>query len=299
MVLLNIGNKISFLNKNDCKYFFSDVIEKNANMMNLVELEVRSGINNANVNDYYNKVINSFRNFTDNEIYFLKKAVNKASDLLKDFKQLQQLEWKLAILDGDTDWGYPYTLNDAIILRPINLKNDTSYTLIKTLIHEITHVFQRMNIGNVEGLYNKWNFYRMQNIVGYDNIKYIQGIPSILINKGVLNPDGVDMWGYKMNKNTFFISTIIVKDGNIFPIGMKILLKDNRLHFIKMDAMRNIQWYNNMLDGVEQKYHPNEIMACIVSSIAMKENLYKSNLNYDSTYRNVLYNSLIEWGDIY
>ena len=111
---------------------------------------------------------------------------------------------------------------------------------------------------------DKWGFYNMKNLIGFDHIKYIQGIPKFLIEKRVLNPDGDDMWGYKMNENTFFIPTIIVDNTNsIFPIGMKILLKDDVLQFVKMDAIRNIQWYQNILQGVGQKYHPNEIMACI------------------------------------
>jgi len=305
MVLLNIGNQISFLNKKDCFYFFADVIRQNADKMTSVELEVRTNLKNANSNDYYNKVMNTFRDFTDTEITFLKIGIVQATKLLKGFKQLQQTEWKIAILDGDTDWGYPYTLKDSIILRPINLnksitQNKPSYSLIKTLIHELTHVYQRLHLNNIEGLYNKWGFYNMKNLIGFDNIKYIQGIPKILIEKSVLNPDGDDMWGYKMNENTFFIPTIIVDNtNNIFPIGMKILLKDDVLQFVKMDAIRNIQWYQNMLEGVEQKYHPNEIMACIVSSIAMGEKLYNTSVRYNTlTYRNILNNSLIEWGNI-
>ena len=102
-----------------------------------------------------------------------------------------------------------------------------------------------------------------------------------------------------MTDNIFFIPIIIVKDRSIFPIGLKVKFENRKLFFIKMDSIRNIQWYNNMFDGIGQNYHPNEIMACLISSIAMKEDLHKFNKNYKSNYRYTLYNTLIEWGNIY
>ena len=69
----------------------------------------------------------------------LKRCSIKASEYFNNGK-----EWKFALISSAYEEGFPHTREDIIFLSPSILNLDDNM-LIKTLIHESIHIYQRYN----------------------------------------------------------------------------------------------------------------------------------------------------------
>jgi len=93
----------------------------------------------SNSSEYIYKIIDGCLNFTENQI----EKLNKCSKIARDFFDNKYV-WKFALIDEIYEEGFPHTRMDIIFISP-KIVNYTDDNLIKILIHESIHIFQRYN----------------------------------------------------------------------------------------------------------------------------------------------------------
>ena len=123
-----INNKDNFYN-----YFYkNDFIARNINNIN--EYKIKIKYSTANINDYQKKILIDCIIKTDDFFYNLKnKFINK---------NILNIPWKFGFIKGKKyENGLPHTRDDVIILNINNIYNEKD--LIKTLIHEKVHLYQK------------------------------------------------------------------------------------------------------------------------------------------------------------
>jgi hypothetical protein len=138
------------------------------------------------LNDYMEYLQKDVTNFTDDEAAFVNTTMNEVYQLTE--KVLPSIfPKKINILKtkgkhyGD---GVYYTREDCIIVPADALKTQDKETFLGTMIHEVFHVFSRLNPEKRKELYHLIGFEHL----GTGNL----GIPTSLRNRVLLNPDGVD-----------------------------------------------------------------------------------------------------------
>jgi hypothetical protein len=95
--------------------------------------------NVSNANEYKNNIINGCLDFTENQILKL----NNCSTIAREFFD-NKYNWQFALIDDVYEQGFPHTRMDIIFLSP-KIVNYTDDNLIKILIHESIHIYQRYN----------------------------------------------------------------------------------------------------------------------------------------------------------
>ncbi len=89
--------------------------------------------------EYINRIINECYNFTD----IHKTKLNNCSVIAKKFFDNGYI-WKFALIGDVYEEGFPHTRTDIIFLSP-KIVNYSDDELIKVLIHESVHIYQRYN----------------------------------------------------------------------------------------------------------------------------------------------------------
>lgn len=124
------------------------------NQFNHVDLKVRSC---KNISYCLNRFESSLRLPTKLERAFLKRLTQQANQLITQSRcfKLNHISWKFCIFGKENENGFPHTHMDYIFL-PENFSEMT--TLLKTLIHEKIHIYQRLCPFDIMNLYTKyWN----------------------------------------------------------------------------------------------------------------------------------------------
>ena len=93
----------------------------------------------SNSSEYIYKIIDGCLNFTENQI----DKLNKCSKIARDFFD-NKYRWKFALIDEIYEDGFPHTRMDIVFISP-KIVNYTDDNLIKILIHESIHIYQRYN----------------------------------------------------------------------------------------------------------------------------------------------------------
>jgi hypothetical protein len=93
----------------------------------------------SNSDEYIYKIIDECLTFTENQIIKL----DNCSIIARQFFD-NKYTWKFALVDDVYEEGFPHTRMDIIFLSP-KIVNYTDDNLIKILIHESIHIFQRYN----------------------------------------------------------------------------------------------------------------------------------------------------------
>jgi hypothetical protein len=188
-----------------------------------------------NINEYINLIKESTTDFTHLEKDKLIRCVEKVNiyfDNIKyewfDGKKANAILWKIGCVKGKLyENGLPHTRIDTIILSKEHLKTYDDNKLIKLLIHEKIHVYQKMYPNYVQ-LYIKQNgFIPIRKREMNDNIR--------------ANPD-LDNWIYKD------------KDSNIYKAQYK---KDPK-------TIRDVIYYPSDSQLYE---HPYETMAITIENL--------------------------------
>jgi hypothetical protein len=138
------SNHITILTNAQMKEFI--LKDKDNFIKNLSKHDLQARNSSSN-DDYLNKVLSSIPyNIKNSTKKKLKKTIQKADQLLsKEYKDIADIPWKIAIIKGKNyENGFPHTREDIIFLFDYIV--DDFYPeeeLIKVLIHEKIHVFQR------------------------------------------------------------------------------------------------------------------------------------------------------------
>jgi hypothetical protein len=144
-----IKNDPYFLSKQETIDFFKK--DKDKYIENLTEYDLMS-LNATSKEQYLKKSINVAADFTEEEKEKLRIACDKADQFFEnmidipyiDKYKLARLEWRLSkTLNRDYEAGYPHTREDIIFL-PEEVLIIPMKELIRTMIHEKVHVYERL-----------------------------------------------------------------------------------------------------------------------------------------------------------
>lgn len=259
---------INLLTKESGSMVF-DVV-KDVGKYNEREISARSNfrVRVKNVDDGRREIFDMYKNntmnFTEDEKQAITDAVNHLFTSYKDKVPLIK-EWNIIKVNDEMDWGYPYTLGDNIVIPKKMIKMDV-VELAKMLFHEQMHIIQRRNFGIFDEFYkNHWKFEEFE----------LPNDP--WINKYVVhNPDSDNFYIYRLTEDlymmplptTFNKHYTLSEDALFLTNEKKILVKDEEPH---MESLRNIVEYNNRFYGMSSLYHPNEILATLLSEMLFND----------------------------
>lgn len=224
---------------------------------------------------------------------------------------------KIDSYNNSLDWGYPYTINDTIILPTNYLEkmlqsyqifvNSTQSTLMPSngpkalkgnydlllphltdIYHEIIHVLQRNP--KLSGIYGRLFNHIYQKIWGFIPIKKEQ-LFNLKDGNYISNPDGynfqwlISIYNYKLKKNCLFLPTLVYDFNINQPIGILIeveSLRDDKYQLTnRWDIIDRFPNYINKFYGLtSQLYHPNEILAHLLSDYLILGKIYSNHQDY-------------------
>ena len=132
----NISLPINFLSKYETQKFISDDSDDYIKNLTIYDLRARK----VNSNNEYIDLI------TDNCINFSEEEKDKLGFCAKQAKSFfdNGFTWTFALIKDIYEEGFPHTRSNIIFLAPNILKYNNE-ELIKTLIHESVHIYQRYN----------------------------------------------------------------------------------------------------------------------------------------------------------
>jgi hypothetical protein len=227
---------------------------------------------------YKNVYISSYEDFTEIEKNILNKVVEEANKLLTSYQNLQQLEWKFVKVNSKIENGLPHTISDMIVVNTDLLKR-TEKELIKTIIHEKVHVYQRLNALS------------SRNWITQTDFLPLSSSDFMSLNKDVLdmrrsNPD--------LDRNTYYHkkSKLVIKQ--LYNSTSPQSIMDSKAYGIPLTGGYSPIPLTNELLGLPksvycQLEHPYEIMACIIADIL-------TNPTYLDEYgKNDFVNTTIKW----
>jgi hypothetical protein len=172
IIFYNKNNLYNILKKDNDKYFqsFYDI-----------DLKVRK-INN--INDYYKILYNSLCN-PDNDIinkitnciYKINVKLNnyiKKNNYYYDINLIKfiNLKWKIGLTcNTEYENGLPHTRDDIIILNKNRINNYNELRIMKTLIHEQVHIYQKKYPDEMNKYLINNRFKKIKKIEMNDNIR--------------------------------------------------------------------------------------------------------------------------------
>lgn len=127
---------ILFINKQDLQHIIRNDVDGYMKNFTIYDLRARH-VNTSD--DYKSFAINSCLDFTEEQ----KDKLKRCSKIAKNFYN-NNLKWVFGCIDNNYEEGMPHTRMDIIFLSP-NVINYNDDLLIKTLIHESIHIYQRYN----------------------------------------------------------------------------------------------------------------------------------------------------------
>ncbi len=172
-----------------------------------------------NSSEYIDKIVNECYNFTENH----KKKLDECSIIAKKFFD-NGFKWKFALIGDIYEEGFPHTREDIIFLAPKIINNDND-ELIKILIHESIHIYQR---------YNNMNKYLQEN--GYTISRRRDS--EILIRA---NPD-LDEYIYKDREG----NELFYKYKSMMPTGINDIIPTVNEHPFEVMAYKISEDYGKL-----------------------------------------------------
>jgi len=187
----NFDNKIVFLNskelyeilKNDSDNYYKTFFDNDFYSRKV-----------SSIHEYINLIKSSPVNFNDYEKTKLTKCIKEADNFFENIyfewfngKKVLTIPWYLGMVQNKLyENGLPHTRNNIIIISKENINNYTELKLIKTLIHEKVHIYQKIFKSDIITYLKKNNFIKYKKRTDVDNIRS--------------NPD-LDDWIYKDSNN--------------------------------------------------------------------------------------------------
>lgn len=146
------SSNIKFISKNNLSNMLLENKDNYYNTFHKNDLKVRK----IKTIEQYHPII---KNSTCNGTYTLKSKIKKCIDKIHeklssikkkekygiDIKKFIDIPWKIGFTcDKNYENGFPHTRNDVIILNVSDVSNKSEYNLQRLLVHEKTHVYQKM-----------------------------------------------------------------------------------------------------------------------------------------------------------
>ena len=212
-------------------------------------------------------------NFTEVDKFKLNNILNSLNRRIIDFNKKNNTNipvmktWNLIKISSDMDWGFPYTIDNYIVISDDFITNGLTEQMLSTLFHEQFHIYQRKYPIIFKKLYSQWNF------------KYIKNfkLPSKIDDYIITNPDAPNNdYIFKINKNNYLLPILILdKNNNDNHLSKCIFLKKNKnslqIKSLKLVNLKDIPKYFARFYKIHQNYHPNEIFANLMSKIVFQK----------------------------
>jgi hypothetical protein len=168
--------------------------------------------NIKNIDEYKYKIEESVTDFTEYEKNKLRKCIHLADTKLLNTnldwfqgKDTMDIIWKIGLINGKLyENGLPHTRNDTIIFSKKYINNSSIKNLMKTLIHEKIHLYQKKYPDKINSFLKKYNFTKYKKRTAEDNTR--------------ANPD-IDEWIYANDKNEIFKAVYIKNPKTIEDIN--------------------------------------------------------------------------------
>jgi hypothetical protein len=236
---------------------------KNMNQPNLIARGCSSN------DELYSKYLNAFDNINNTERTIISKFILELVENIKIRNSvyynyvcywLNRISFAKAKpwLEG----GMPHTLEDTIIMDADWFINPRA----TTLIHELTHVHQRIVPFEFDEVYKDLGY--LEYTQGVENIKGIQ--PIIALNRN--NPDGLSanwLWYEKSSNIYWWIGAVFtnITPNNLVDVN-NVALKlerdgDGVFYYLKQQPtlLNSLEEFNKFFGNNSNNYHPNEMSA--------------------------------------
>jgi len=203
------------------------------------DMNIRNCSNIKECNELYKKNIIEFNNTQKNKLNNLIQKVNK---ILKDYRSLNNINWKFGFINTELEEGLPHTHINIIILST-DFFNNSEEQQINTLIHEKIHIYQKKYMNKTESLYKSYNFIKQHK--NNSNLRRT-------------NPD-LNNYTYSYNGKSFYSN--YKKNSNSLK-DIEIILENNSNTENNSDNIVNINDFNKEPNKYE---HPDEIFAYLLT----------------------------------
>jgi hypothetical protein len=133
------------------------------------------------------------------------------SVLRRAFPLMAATPWRLVKLADSIEGGLPHTRGPCVVVCQSHVKEMLANPdfAVETLVHEQSHVVQRLHPGRFRALYESWGFARMDN----DPAARLEPNHSFLRCQ-IKNPDGVDCcWAFPLGERV--VQPLIVLSGDV------------------------------------------------------------------------------------
>lgn len=207
-----------------------------------IDLKARLSVSQE---DYRRKYINNLMRFSRNEIKHINNLIFDIDALLRIYKELNKIPWKLAKVSKDIENGYPHTINDTIFINQLFF----SYPINKQiyiLIHEKIHVYQRMfPIQTHDLILNYWGF-------------EVEGLRA----------------KYKLARANPDINSLVYSKNEIITLQIYNSTEPRSLSDSQLICFNRSNLSQSQCpiypDYINQLEHPFEIMGCLIPKIILK-----------------------------
>ena len=233
---------INLLSKTEGKDRFNKF--KSTDNYNTREINARSNFiqSKLKLNEKRNEMLEIYKKntmeFTEDEKQYLTDAVNYLFTKYKNKLPLIR-SWNFIKLHESLDWGYPFTLDNYIVLSKEKISSNTK-ELARLLFHEQLHIIQRNESKIFEDFYIKqWKFEKF-------DLPDDPWIREYLVH----NPDSIDYFIYKLSDELYMLPLAtthsnqyrLTETALFLTNTKKILAKDDEPH---IEPLRNVVEYNN------------------------------------------------------
>jgi hypothetical protein len=223
----------------------------------------------ASQSELYSKYLDAFADINDKERRIVSKFILELLDKIKP-RNLAYHNYLCYWLNRISfakakPWleaGMPHTLEDTIIMDGDWFINPRA----NTLVHELTHVHQRLVPFEFEEVYKDLGY--LEYSPGVENIKGMG--PVVALNRN--NPDGLShnwLWYDKTNRTCWWIGAVF---NNITPekltdvanVGLKLERdSDGVYYYLKQSPtlLSDFKEFNTFFGDNPNNYHPNEMSA--------------------------------------
>lgn len=224
---------IYILNENEFINFINNDEDGFLNNLSIYDLKSR---NCKSTQEYKDKIISCFIDLNNDLKLKLIKCCKKADELLlNNYKDLINIPWKFCIYYKNLyENGYPHTRKDLIFISKDIIKQLSEKDLVKTLIHEKFHIFQRYNPDSyiIKNYLKKYNYEKY--IPFY---KFRENNPLLRSN-----PD-LDNWIYKDDNQIYYCEYINENPKNIGETKQSSKLEHPFEHMAYEISEELIQYY--------------------------------------------------------
>lgn len=185
------NRNILFLNESDLQQLLLENKDHYYDTFSEMDLEARKI---KSIEDYTHKIISSVSSLDDFEKDRIVQCMDKIYSFFDtlhyswlDGKKLNQVPWKIGMIKGyQYENGLPHTRNDVILLSREKYQSYDINELIRILIHEKIHVYQKLYPDDIEVFKKEYGYEKVNHRIHYKNIRS--------------NPD-LDSFVYKNHKN--------------------------------------------------------------------------------------------------